>query len=221
MARLRTAAVTVEDRTYSTVWTMHDGSRVERGCGTRCRRLRHAAELCVSMIERTLKADRETVTYFRRCEAHARLRAKRTGSAAWEAAAAEWVMARFHTEADIRRHLRELIRLRQRPPRPSPTTALDHYVAQERCLMLVLPKTTVEVLEGAARLVEAGWCRFSTARTGDQRTLRSDEQRGSVSWCASGAIAAAARRLAPPERLETVTEQAQRAMVDAIRENPP
>ena len=32
MARLRAAAVTVEDRTYSIVWTMQDGSRVERGC---------------------------------------------------------------------------------------------------------------------------------------------------------------------------------------------
>ena len=115
VARLRAAAVTVEDRTYSTVWTMRDGSRVERGCARGVAAYGTLPSL-VTMVERTLKADRETVTYFRRCEAQARLRAKRTGSAAWEAAAAEWVMARFHTEADIRRHLRELIRLRQGRP---------------------------------------------------------------------------------------------------------
>ena len=86
--------------------------------------------------------------------------------------------------------------------------------------MLVLPKTTVEVLEGAARLVEAGWCRFSTARTGDNAPCAATSNEAAC-WCASGAIAAAARRLAPPERLETVTEQAQRVMVAAIRETHP
>ena len=128
VARLRTAAVSVEDRTYSTVWTLRDGSRVERGCA------RGVAAYGTlpsqrSMIECTLKADRETVTYFRRCEAQARLRAKLTGAAAWEAAAAEWVMARFRTEADIRRHLRELIRLRS--GRPAVTEyPLGDYVAR-------------------------------------------------------------------------------------------
>ena len=128
MARLRTAAVTVEDRTYSTVWTMQDGSRVERGCARGVAAYGTLPSVR-SMIERTLKADRQTVTYFRRCEAQARLRAKRTGAAAWEAAAAEWVMARFHTEADIRRHLRELIRLR-RGRQAITDYRLDHYVAR-------------------------------------------------------------------------------------------
>ena len=128
MARLRTAAVTVEDCTYSTVWTMQDGSRVERGCARGVAAYGTLPSL-VSMVERTLKADRETVTYFRRCEAQARLRAKRTGAAAWSAAAGQWVLARFDLEADIRRHLRELIRLRQ--GRPVVTDyRLDHYVAR-------------------------------------------------------------------------------------------
>ena len=128
MARLRTAAVTVEDRTYSTVWTLHDGSRVERGCARGVAAYGTLPSL-VTMIERTLKADRETVTYFRRCEAQARLRAKRTGGANWDAAAGQWVMARFELEADIRRHLRELIRLRQ--GRPAVTDyPLGDYVAR-------------------------------------------------------------------------------------------
>ena len=115
MARLRAAAVTVEDRTYSTVWTMHDGSRVERGCARGVAAYGTLPSVR-AMIERTLKADRETVTYYRRCEVSARKLAKRAGGAGWEAAAAEWVMARFRTEADIRRHLRELIRLRRGCP---------------------------------------------------------------------------------------------------------
>ena len=128
MARLRAAAVTVEDRTYSTVWTLPDGSRVERGCARGVAAYGTLPSL-VTMIERTLKADRETVTYYRRCEAQARLRAKRQGGAAWSAAAGQWVMARFELEADIRRHLRELIRLRQ--GRPAVTDyRLDHYVAR-------------------------------------------------------------------------------------------
>ena len=32
VARLRTLALLEEDRTFSTVWTLADGSRVERGC---------------------------------------------------------------------------------------------------------------------------------------------------------------------------------------------
>ena len=128
MARLRAAAVTVEDRVYSTVWTLRDGSRVERGAARGVAAYGTLPSVR-SMIERTLKADRETVTYFRRCEAQARLRAKRTGGAAWEAAAAEWVMARFRTEADIRRHLRELIRLR-RGRQAVTDYHLDAYVAR-------------------------------------------------------------------------------------------
>lgn len=86
--------------------------------------------------------------------------------------------------------------------------------------MVVLRKTTVEVLEHAARLIEAGWCRFSTARTaGNAPTAATSDD--AVCWCASGAIFAAARRIAPADRLETVTEQAQRAMVDAILETHP
>ncbi len=128
MARLRAAAVTVEDRTYSTVWTMHDGSRVERGCARGVAAYGTLPSL-VTMVERTLKADRETVTYFRRCEAQARLRAKPTGSANWEAAAGQWVLARFQLETDIRRHLRELIRLRS--GRPAVTDyPLGDYVAR-------------------------------------------------------------------------------------------
>ena len=128
MARLRAAAVTVEDRTYSTVWTLHDGSRVERGAARGVAAYGTLPSL-VTMVERTLKADRETVTYFRRCEAQARLRAGRTGSAAWEAAVGQWVMARFHLEADIRRHLRELIRLR-RGQQAITDYRLDAYVAR-------------------------------------------------------------------------------------------
>lgn len=112
VARLRTAAVSVEDRVYSTVWTLHDGSRVERGCARGVAAYATLPSLR-SMIERTLKADRQTVTYYRRCEAQARLRAKRTGGAGWAAAVEHWVMARFRLEADIRRHRRELTRLRQ------------------------------------------------------------------------------------------------------------
>ncbi len=128
MARLGAAAVTVEDRTYSTVWTMQDGSRVERGCARGVAAYGTLPSL-VAMVERTLNADRETVTYYRRCEAQARLRAKRTGSAAWSAAAGQWVMARFELEADIRRHLRELIRLR-RGQQAITDYRLDHYVAR-------------------------------------------------------------------------------------------
>ena len=86
--------------------------------------------------------------------------------------------------------------------------------------MLVLPTTTVEVLEGAARLIDAGWCRFSTARGADNAPTAATSD-AAVCWCASGAITAAAVRIAPPDRLETVTEQAQRAMVDAILETHP
>ena len=128
MAQLRTAAVTVEDCVYSTVWTMQDGSRVERGCARGVAAYGTLPSVR-SMIERTLKADRETVTYFRRCEAQARLRAKRTGGANWEAAAGQWVLARFQLEADIRRHLRELIRLR-RGQQAITDYRLDHYVAR-------------------------------------------------------------------------------------------
>ena len=76
------------------------------------------------------------------------------------------------------------------------------------------------VLDGAARYIETGWCRFSTARGADNAPCAptSDD---AVCWCASGAIHVAARRSAPPQLLGTVTETAQRAMVDAILETHP
>ncbi len=77
-----------------------------------------------------------------------------------------------------------------------------------------------EVLDGAARYIERGWCRFSTARGGDNVPC-APTSTDAVCWCASGAIHVAARRNAPPQLLGTVTETAQRAMVDAILETHP
>ena len=77
-----------------------------------------------------------------------------------------------------------------------------------------------EVLEGAARYIERGWCRFSTARSSDNAPC-APTSGAAVCWCASGAIHVAARRSAPPQLLGTVTETAQRAMVDAILETHP
>ena len=112
VTRLRAAAVLEEERTCRTVWTMPDGSRVERGCaggvaayGT----LPSARDL----IERTIKADRQTVGYYRNCERSARRAYRVTGMESWRAAAEQWVLARFRLEADIRAHLRELIRIRR------------------------------------------------------------------------------------------------------------
>ena len=90
--------------------------------------------------------------------------------------------------------------------------------------MVAQPQTiraaAAEVLDGAARLIEAGWSRFSTARTADNAPTAATSD-AAVCWCASGAIIAAATCLAPPHRLGTITEQAQRAMVDAILETHP
>ena len=112
VARLRAAAVLEEERTCRTVWTMPDGSRVERGCaggvaayGT----LPSERDL----IERTIQADRQTVAYYRTCERSARRAYRGTGMESWRAAAEQWVLARFRLEADIRAHLRELIRIRR------------------------------------------------------------------------------------------------------------
>ena len=77
-----------------------------------------------------------------------------------------------------------------------------------------------EVLDGAARYIETGWCRFSTARGGDNVPC-APTSTDAVCWCASGAIHVAARRSAPPQLLGTVTETAQQAMVDAILETHP
>ena len=81
-------------------------------------------------------------------------------------------------------------------------------------------EAAAEVLDGAARYIEIGWCRFSTARGADNVPCAptSDD---AVCWCASGAIHVAARRSAPPQLLGTVTETAQRAMVDVILETHP
>ncbi len=77
-----------------------------------------------------------------------------------------------------------------------------------------------EVLDGAARYIETGWCRFSTARGADNVPC-APTSGDAVCWCASGAIHVAARRSAPPQLLGTITETAQRAMVDAILETHP
>ena len=90
--------------------------------------------------------------------------------------------------------------------------------------MVAQPQTiraaAAEVLDGAARYIERGWCRFSTARGGDNVPC-APTSTDAVCWCASGAIHVAARRSAPPQLLGTVTETAQRAMVDAILETHP
>ncbi len=90
--------------------------------------------------------------------------------------------------------------------------------------MVAQPQTirtaAAEVLDGAARYIETGWCRFSTARGADNVPC-APTSTDAVCWCASGAIHVAARRSAPPHRLGTITEQAQRAMVDAILETHP
>ena len=112
MARLRAVAVNEEDRTFSTVWTLADGSRVERGCA-RGVAAYGTLPSQATLIERTVKADRQTVAYYRRCERSARRAYGATGAAHWRAAADEWVMARFRLEAEIRAHLRELIRIRR------------------------------------------------------------------------------------------------------------
>ena len=126
VARLHAAAVLEEERTCRTVWTMPDGSRVERGCaggvaayGT----LPSARDL----IERTIKADRQTVAYYRTCERSARRAYRVTGMESWRAAAEQWVLARFRLEADIRAHLRELIRIR-RGTRSFREYRLDRYL---------------------------------------------------------------------------------------------
>ena len=112
VARLRTLALLEEDRTFSTVWTLADGSRVERGCarGVAAYGTLPSQE---TLIERFLKADRQTVAYYRRCECSARRAYGATGAEHWRAAAAEWVMARLRLETEIRAHLRELIRIRR------------------------------------------------------------------------------------------------------------
>ena len=112
VARLRALAVYEEDRTYSTVWTLADGSRVERGAARGVAAYGTLPSL-ETLIERTLKADRQTVQYYRNCERSARGAWKATGAECWRAAAAEWVMARFRLETEIRAHLRELIRSRR------------------------------------------------------------------------------------------------------------
>ena len=112
VARLRALAVNEEERPYSTVWTMADGSRVERGCARGVAAYGTLPSL-ETLIERTLKADHQTVAYYRGCERSARRAYRATGAAHWRAAAAEWVMARFRLETEIRAHLRDLIRIRR------------------------------------------------------------------------------------------------------------
>ena len=116
----RYAVDEMANRAYGrTIWTLPDGSRVERTVvrvnGAHVRGVAAWGTLpsLVGLIERTLKADRQTVVWHRRCEANARLQAKRTGEASWEAAADEWATSRLRLQANIRRHIRELIRLRR------------------------------------------------------------------------------------------------------------
>lgn len=112
VVRLRALSVNEEERPYSTVWTLADGSRVERGCARGVAAYGTLPSL-ETLIERTLKADRQTVTYYRGCERSARRAYGATGAEHWRAAADEWVMARLRLETEIRAHLRELIRIRR------------------------------------------------------------------------------------------------------------
>ena len=106
VARLRIVAVNEEERPYSTVWTLADGSRIERGCA-RGVAAYGTLPILETLIERFLKADRQTVTYYRGCERSARRAYGATGAEHWRAAADEWIMARFRLETEIRAHLRE------------------------------------------------------------------------------------------------------------------
>ena len=98
----------------STEWTLPDGSRVER---TAIAPARVAAwgtlPRLATLIEKSIKADRQTARYFLRCEGRTRMHYRRTGAGHWAAAAEQWAWSRLGIEADIRRHLRELMRFRR------------------------------------------------------------------------------------------------------------